>query len=312
MSIYVPYYYNEINVSAGTYNPSPVKSYNNKTFAFWQRSLIQRAMSVIEFDIPDEWNGSIRDFLYFCLFRFGYVVVSKDLEHGYFFQPASLKGFNFYYQPVTAIISNPSMQKEITLSKDGELLKLTPDFIGAWDIVSYFAEKLSTLDNAINMSLINNKFAFFLGAKNKNAASALKKMMDLVNKGQPMVVWDQKIMNDPNDKEFPFQEWQRDLKNSYITTDQLMDFQTILNNFDAEIGIPTIPYQKKERLVTSEADSRQIDSSARSLVWFDSLTNSIENIKELYPDLKLAATLRYEIQENTEEEDNETNIDRSL
>ena len=308
---YAPYYYNDINVQAGTYNPSPVKSFNNKTFAFWQRSLIQRAMSTIELDIPDNWNGSVRDFLYYCMFRWGYVVVSNDPEYGYFFQPASLKGFNFYYQPVTAIIANPLMQRELKLSEDGELLKLTPDFIGAWDIVSYYAEKLSTLDNAINMSLINNKFAFFLGAKNKNAASALKKMMDLVNKGQPMVVWDQKITNDPNDKEFPFQEWQRDLKHSYITTDQLMDFQTILNNFDAEVGIPTIPYQKKERMVTSEADSRQIDSSARSLVWFDSLTNSIDNIKELYPDIKLSATMRYKLDQEEGDTD-ETDTDRSL
>ena len=152
----------------------------------------------------------------------------------------------------------------------------------------------SVLDNAINMSLINNKFAFLLGARNKAAGEALKKMLDKINKGEPAVIYDMKLLNDPTDKDVPFQEWRRDdLKSSYLTTDQLMDFQTILNNFDTEVGIPTIPYQKKERMVTTEAESRVIDSTSRSIVWYDTLTSSIENIKALYPDLVLDVELRY-------------------
>ena len=82
-----------------------------------------------------------------------------------------------------------------------------------------------------------------------------------------------------------------------------MLFRSLINNFDAEIGIPTLPYQKKERMVTSEAESRTIDSTSRSLVWFDTLNSSIEKIKELYPDIKLSAKLRYPT--NTEGTDNE-------
>ena len=150
--------------------------------------------------------------------------------------------------------------------------------MGVWDIIWYYAEKLSVMDNAINMSLINNKFAFFLGARNKTASNALKKMLDLVNKGEPAVVYDMKLLNDPTDKEMPFQQWQRDnLKNSYLTTDQLADFQTLLNNFDAEVGIPSIPYQKKERMVTDEATMRTFDAKARSLTWFNTLKTSIDD-----------------------------------
>ena len=291
---YLPLNYNQINAAAGTYNPSMVKSYNNRTFGYWERSLFQRACSVMDFDLPDEWNGSIRDFFHFCLFRYGFVAISKNDEYGYFFQPCSLNGFNFYYQPVEAIISNPKMEARFTIGKECELLKLTPDYMGIWDIICYYAEKLSVLDNAINMSLINNKFAFLLGARNKAAGEALKKMLDKVNKGEPAVIYDMKLLNDPTDKDVPFQEWRRDnLKDSYLTTDQLKDFQTILNNFDTEVGIPTIPYEKKERMVTTEAESRIIDSTSRSLVWYETLTASINAIKELYPDIKLDVDLRY-------------------
>ena len=125
-------------------------------------------------------------------------------------------------------------------------------------------------------------------------------MLDLVNKGEPAVVYDMKLLNDPTDKEMPFQQWNRDnLKNSYLTTDQLMDFQTLLNNFDAEVGIPSIPYQKKERMVTDEANMRGYDAKARSLTWFNTLTSSIKEIKQLYPDITLSVKLHYDETEGT-------------
>lgn len=291
---YAPLNYNQINVASGTYNPSMVKSYNNKTFAFWERSLFQRACSVLKFTLPDNWNGSVRDFFYYCLFQYGFVAISKNDEYGYFFQPCTLSGYDFYYQPTDVLISNPRMDARLSIGSECELLKLTPDYFGVWDIISYYAEKLSVLDNAINMSLINNKFAFLLGARNKAGAEALKKMLDKVNKGEPAVIVDLKLLNDPTDKDVPFQDWRRDnLKDSYLTTDQLKDFQTILNNFDTEIGIPTIPYEKKERMVASEAESRIIDSASRSIVWYETAKSSIANIMDLYPDITLDVELRY-------------------
>ena len=298
--MYTPLNYDQVNIAAGSYTPSSVKSYNNKTFAFWERALFQRAQSVLDFTVPKEWDGKVKDFFLYCLYKYGFVAISKNEKFGQFFQPCTLSGFDFYYQPTKAIIANPLYSAELKIDEEVAILKLTPDYMGAWDIIWYTAEKLSILDNAINMSLINNKFAFFLGARNKGAGQALKKMLDLVNQGEPAVVYDMKLLNDPTDKEMPFQQWQRDnLKNSYLTTDQLMDFQTILNNFDAEIGIPTIPYQKKERMVTDEANARAYDAKARSITWFNTLTSSIEEIKQLYPDINLSVKLHYDETEGT-------------
>ena len=230
--------------------------------------------------------------------------IFERAEVGKTFQPAGLSGYDWYYQPTKAIVSNPLLKEslELKIGTDCEILKLTPDFFGVWDIISYYAEKLSTLDNAINMSLINNKFAFILGARNKVAGQALKKMLDKINKGEPAVIYDMKLLNDPTDKEEPFQVWERkgSLKESYLTTEQLQDFQTIINSFDAEIGIPTIPYQKKERMVTSEADSRQNDSKARATIWIECLKSSAEKVKKLYPDITLNFKLRYEQEEEDE------------
>lgn len=293
---YLPLNYEQINVAAGTTNPSMVKSYNNKTYAFWERALFQRACSVLQFELPENWKGPVKDFFYFCLFRFGYVCVFESDEFGLSFQPCTLAGYNFYYQPTTARVANPLLPADkstFKIGEDCELIKATPDYYGIWDVISYYAEKLSILDNAINMSLINNKFAFMIGARNKTAGEALKKMLDKVNRGEPAVIYDMKLLNDPQDKAEPWQFLERkDLKSSYLTDQQLADFNQLISNFDTEIGIPTVPYQKKERMVVSEAESRTIDATSRSVVWYDTIKSSLEIVNKHFG-TGLAVKLRF-------------------
>ena len=233
---YIPYNYQELNNLAGHYSPAGVKAFNNLTYAYWERSLFQRAVSRIETTLPENWEGSRRDFLLYCLLKLGFVFVSYADSLGYWFNPGTLFGIDFYYQPTEFILANPraealQLKSRYELHTEGDLLKFMPDYQGIFDIISYYAEKLSALDNAINMSIINNKFAFILAAKNKATAEALKKILDKINKGEPAVFADAVMMNDPKDNETPWQfiELQK-LKENYITDQQLIDFQTILNS----------------------------------------------------------------------------------
>lgn len=291
---YLPFDYESINIAAGSYFPSEVKTYDNLTFAFWERSLFQRALSVLKFTLPDAWTGTVKDFFNLCLFGFGHLAIFNTDKYGLTFQPCTLSGYDWFYQPTRALVANPLDQFELTIGEDCEILKLSPDFRGIVDIITYYAEKLSCLDNAINISIINSKFAFMVGAKSKTAAEALKKMFDNVNKGIPAVFYDKTLVNDRKDSAPQFESIDLpNVKENYLLHDQLQDAMTLINNFDAEIGIPTIPYQKKERMVTSEAESRVIDSTSRSVVWFETLTASIDKIKQLYPDINLSVELRY-------------------
>lgn len=294
--MYLPMNYGQINTLENAFIPSMVKNRNNKVYAFWERALFQRACSTIIFNVPDIWKGSIRDFLYWCLFRYGYVAVFNTDEFGTVFNPCNLNGFNFYYQPTNCIIANPRLTESLDLKigEDCELLKLTPDYMGIWDIVGYYAEKLAVMDGALNTSIINSKMAYILACKNKATAEAMKKLMDKINSGEPAVFFDKAIPNDPASKDTPYQFLERDnIKSSYITSELLMDIQTVLNAFDSQIGIPTLPYQKKERMVTSEAESKVLDATSRSVIWFDTLTESIEKVNAMFPELKLSAELRY-------------------
>lgn len=293
---YTPLNYDAITWVQGHFPPAHVKAYNNATFAYWERALFQRAASVFDFKLPEEWQGSTADFFSWCLFRFGYVMIAHEEQFGTFFQPVALNGFDFYYQPVEAILSNPKLQKRYRIHEDCEILKLTPDYFGAWDIVAYYAEKLSTLDVAINTNIINSKTPYLLGAKNKNTAEALKSMMDKVNKGEPAVFYDKAILNSkPTDDTTPFQFLPiQKIKDNYVLMELLRENQTLLNAFDNEVGIPTVPYQKAERMVTAEAESKQADAVSRITVWRRSLDSSLELVRKMFPDLNLSYEMRWD------------------
>ena len=317
---YIPLFYENINLINGTYQPSPVKNRNNLAFDYWVRTLFHRAQSSLVFDLPDIWQGELVDFWYYVLFKYGVVSIQDITKYskvggdkiGMCFNAVGLTGFDFYYQPTTAILSNQALTDsiEMKIGEDCVLVKLNPDYFGCWDVLEYYAEKLSNLDNAINMSIINNKLAFVLGGKTKAAVQTLKKIMDKINAGEPSVFVDYRILDDAKSKETPFQFLQREnLKNSYLTSDQLMDLHTILSDFDAEVGIPTVPYQKKERETEYESKSKYADGMSRALTWKRCIDASLERVKQVYPDLDIKFRLRWE--GGVDNVNNEDNTSRS-
>lgn len=292
--LYVPFNFDKINLIQGTYTPSTVKTKNTMVYRYWERSLFQRALSAIIIDTPAEWDGAI-DLFRYVLFGNGFLPIFERAEYGVTFQPATLNGYDWYYRPTECIISNPQLPEGLRLriGEECELLKLTPDFMGVFDVIEYYAEQLAMLKNAINMSLINNKYAWMLGAKNKAASEALKKMLDKINEGEPAVIFDQKLQDDPQTKSEPWQFWNRgNLKDSYLTTMQLADFQTILHSFDTEIGIPTLPIEKKERMIDREAGSNEKDAASRAQTWVETLNASAQAVNRRY-NLNISARLRW-------------------
>ena len=282
---YMPFNYEQLNVIAGTYTPNYVKPCNNKSYMYWERSLFQRALSVIRIDgLPDEWDENVRNFLYWCLFRIGFVACFNSTKYGVAFQPCTLKGYDFYYQFTEAIVTNPTFKRTFTIHKDCEILKIAPDYMGIWDIISRYAERLSALDPAIQMSIENSKYSNVWGARNKAGAKFLEKMVDKIQRGEPSVIFDTSLLI-PLDKvtkdDIVVNLSQKDIKNTYLGTQLLQDFATILNEFDTEIGIPTLPYQKKERMVTDEAESKQEDATSRSKIWVDTMNGCFKKVNEM-------------------------------
>lgn len=285
---YIPLNYSGINLHEGRIRPSTIKE-DSYSYRYWERALFQRACYALDIKTPDMTQEERALFLY-CLFFVGFGAYWNDVEFGKVFNPCTLKGIGFFYQPTSVLITNPAMRGrtgiELKIHEDCELIKLTPDYRGIYDIISYYAFKLSNLDPAIDMSIINNKTPFFAWGKTKAMVQTLKKMFDKVNRGETSVFLGGEhgnVFETDREQGEPFGFIDRpNLKTSYVTDLQLKDMQTLLNSFDREIGIPTIPYQKAERLTSSESESAIVDSQSRVTIWKECLEESFKLVNEKY------------------------------
>lgn len=300
--MYLPLNYSKINFATGTYTPNTIIACDNKAYDYWFRSLFQRALSVIRVDgMPDNWGESEKDFLFWCLFMYGYVACFNSNKFGKTFQPCTLSGYDFYYQYTEAIVTNPKLKVTLKIHKECELLKIAPDYMGISDIIDKYARRLSNIDPAIDLSIENSKYSNIWGARNKAGASFLRKVRDFISRGEPAIVFDTSVLL-PIDKvtkeDIVVDLSQKDIKNTYLGTQLLQDIQTILNEFDTEIGIPTLPYQKKERMVTDEAESKQEDATSRSKVWVDTMNGCFKDINKLLK-TNMRAVHNYDVSRET-------------
>lgn len=292
----------QINILESIKVPNTYWKKRSKAYLYWFRSLLQKVDSSLIFSgIPDGWDD---DFFHLCLWARGYVCVfesaRKDLEKygSLLFQPCNIAGFDFYYQPTTAIVANPMYEKTFTIGKDAELLKLTPDFWGIFDIIDFYASKLAELSKGIDMGLINTKFPMILSAVNEAQAATLKKVYDKVEAGEPLVIM--KDIEDSDEiipRKNPFETWGQDFKDTYVVHNLLEDMGLILDSFYCEIGLP-VAVEKKERLVTSEADFASAQSQARISCWAETLKESFEKIERHFG-VRLEVEVAHEREDNT-------------
>lgn len=174
---------------------------------------------------------------------------------------------------------------------------MSPDFMGIGDITIYYAEKLAEMSSGLDMNIENSKFAYVLGGNSKSAVNFLKKLFDKIKSGIGTIIYDSRITPMEDIQSFEF--FNRDnLKASYLVTDFNSDIQTLVNQFDAEIGIINVPYEKKERMTSFEAQSKQSDGIARARLWKDCLQRSFDEFNELFgANVKVVYNYEYMIDE---------------
>lgn len=274
-------------------------------YMYWFRSLLHKIDSSIIFNgLPEKWSN---DFFMLCLWSLGYVAVfktnRKDLQDKYgnvLFFPCTLSGFDFFYQPKQAIIQNQDYyEATLDIGSKCELIKLTPDFCGIFDILDYYASKLAEISKGIDVGLINTKMPLILSASNEAQAETLKKVYDKVQAGESLVIW--KDLDDNGEvipRKDPFESWSQDFKQTYIVHNLLEDMQMILDSFYVEIGLP-VAIEKKERLVTSEADFASAQSQARISCWIETLKESLDKVNSMF-DLNITCEVSYEREDNAD------------
>lgn len=284
----IPVGYGDINLYNAQFSPSTVHVKNVMLQRYFRKYLLQKAISVFKWQLPEEWD---EDYFKYVLYGIGYIAVLETKSFGVICQHGALGGYNLYYRPSYIMVTNPLIKGTITanIGTDCALIKLQPDYSSIMDIVSFYADQLALCAEAVGMNLVNVKTATVFGAKDKTQAESYKKMYDKLGDGNPAVFVDKNLLDDTGKPAwFPFVQ---NMKEQYITPDILADMRKIENKFDTDIGIPNANTDKRERLITDEVNSNNVETATRCELWLESIRKGIDQANRMY-DLTLAVDWR--------------------
>lgn len=255
----------------------------------FQRYLLQKAISVFKWTLPETWD---KDYFLYCLYCFGHIAIINTDRYGVIPQACGLMGYNVYYRPTNAIITNPLLTGILQprINQECVVLKLQPDYGGILDLVQMYANLMSQIATATGVNIANSKLAYAFFAKNRAAGETFKKLYDAIANGQPAIAVGKELLDEQGNP--LWQPFQQDIKNTYITGDLLRDLRTLENRFDTEIGIPNANTEKRERMIVDEVNANNIETFSKCQLWLEQLQETCDSANRMFPGLGLAVDWR--------------------
>ena len=287
--------YDFINRYNSYIKPSTVHSQDNATAWYFRRYLIQKILSVFEFEgLPESWS---KDYFLYTLFVWGFVAIVETDKFGVIPQHCSLFGYDVFYRPTNVTIANPLLRGILQpqIGVNCELIKMQPDYGSCWDIVSYYADLLALASESLAVNIVNSKLAYVFACDNKTVAESFKKMYDKLNEGNPAVFADSKLFDESGEPLWT--TFQNNLKQNYVAGDMLDDMLKIDARFCTEIGIPNVNLAKASGVTDNEVEANNIDTKSKVALWLETMKDGIGKVNNMF-DLDLSVKLRFEGSEN--------------
>ena len=279
MSEYIPGYYSEINTYNASISPSTVHVKNTALARFFKRYLLQEAMSVFEWDIPETWD---RAYFLYVLYVIGYIGIINTDKFGVIPQHGGLGGYNVFYAPQYMVISNPLFDNSYRpiIDKDCVCLKLEPDYLGLYDIVDYYGDMMALTAETAGVNILNSKLSYVFAADNKASAETYKKLYDELAAGNPAAVIDKQLLDD--DGALKVNLFQQNVGQNFIADRLLAVLRDIRCMFLTDIGIPNANTQKRERLITDEVNANNGETRSKCVLWLAELKKGCKKARDMF------------------------------
>lgn len=275
-----PYMYDYINAGVSQHSPSTVHTKNTELQRFFARYLLQKAMSVFKWDLPETWD---RDYFLYVLYGIGYIAVLNTDKYGVIPQQCGLDGYNIFYQPKRALVTNPLLRglRSLDIGTQCTLIKLQPDYGSVMDLVGFYADMMALTAETAGVNLVNSRLSYVFFGKNKNTAESQKKLFDRVASGEPATFVDTALydVQSGNPSWIPFQQ---NVGQNYIAGDALADLRKWEMMFDTDIGIPNANTDKKERLISDEVNANNVEVTSKADLWLDQLQKSFAQTSKMF------------------------------
>lgn len=279
--MYNPVDYSFENLYNSRINPSAIHTQNTGLFMYYGDYLFKKILSVYKFrNLPDTWA---ENYFKAVLFGIGFIAVFDDPAYGVIPQQCSLSDtYSLFRQPKRVLIANPFFKKsfQLTVGKTCEILKVQPDYRSVLDIVSYYADLMAVSSETAAVNLLNSKLSYVFFAKDRAMAESFKKMYDQMAAGKPFTIIDKDLQSEDGVKNWD--AFMQNVGQNYIVSSVLNDMKTIEDQFNTRIGIPNANTQKRERLISSEVESNDVDTVALVQLWLETMRNDLKKINKRY------------------------------
>lgn len=289
----IPFNYDYINASVSQYNPNTVHVTNTALARFFKRYLLQKAISVFKWNLPDNW---VKNYFLYVLYVNGYISVIYTDKFGVIPQHCGLYGRGVMYQPTNAVIANPLLKGDMrpVIGESCEILRLTPDYGGIMDLVSFYGDMMSICASGAAMNTNNSKLAYAFAVGNKNAAESFKKMYDKIESGDPAAFYDKSLLNEQGEPAWTV--FQQNLRQNYIAGDMLLDLAKWEDQFCTAVGIPNSDASYKERTTSFDVAGHNVETACRADMWLEELKKGCDRVNAMFGDLmdtRLSVDWRY-------------------
>lgn len=274
----IPTLYQYDNTAGAFDNPTTVTT-NTGMRAYFEKYLFEKFLSVYEWDLPKEWA---KNYFLYCLYIFGKVAVFRTDRYGIICQGCGLRGWDIYYQPTHAVITNPLLEgiRDLRIGEGCEIIKMNPNFSGMYDIIQHYADMMAITTEAVDTNIFNSKIAYVFACMDDKQAISFRTMYEKISAGTPAVFVDKHLYEDDGTERWKL--FGQNISNQYIADKLLVNLKQIEAMFDAEIGINNANTEKKERLIVDEVNANNEATSAKAALWLETMQECCEKVNALY------------------------------